>query len=126
LNALVSRIVCAVGLREAVDLACVLLVALVPFELLLDPAALLGPAALLPLLLVFPVEVVLFLGDAFFVASVEAFGWSVAAAACARPATALPPNAAVIATIEAVATAPRSQPGRFVTASMYFQPTHPL
>jgi hypothetical protein len=120
LNALVSRIVCAVGLREAVDLACVLLVALVPFELLLDPAA------LPPLLLVFPVEVVLFLGDAFFVCSVEAFGCSVEAGVCARPATALPQNAAVIATIEAVATAPRSQLRTFITASMYFQPTHPL
>jgi hypothetical protein len=120
LNALVSRIVCAVGLREAVDLACVLFVAPVPFELLLDPAA------LLPLLLVFPVAVVLFLGDAFFGCSVEGFGCSVTADVWIRPATALPPNAAVIATIQAVPTAPRSQLRTFITALMYFRPTHPL
>ena len=99
---------------------------LVPFELLLDPVGLLDLTALLPLLLVFAAVVGLLLGDTFFVASVEAFGWSAAAGACVRPATALPPNAAVIATIEAVATPLRSQPRTFITASMYFQPTYPL
>src|ERR1700687_1500553 len=74
LNALVSRIVCAVGFREAIDVACVLLApALLPLVVLLEPAGLvlLEAPDLVPLPWVFPVEPILLLITGFVVSPVE-------------------------------------------------------
>jgi hypothetical protein len=111
LNALVRRIVCAVGFREAVDPACVLLAALLLFVVLLEPPV------FAPLLLA-PEEGVLLLLAGFFACSV-----AVVVELCVCLAT--PPWAhnTVIPTREATATAPRNLPQVLVTVSSLFQPT---
>jgi hypothetical protein len=118
LNALVNRIVCAVGFREATGFARVLLAAaLLPFVALLDPAVFALPEPAAPLLSVFPAEAVLFLLADFFVCSVAAVEL------CARPATPLRANGTIIPIRRATATAPRSLPQMLVTVSSLFEPT---
>jgi hypothetical protein len=120
LNALVSRIVCAVGLREATVAACFLpAAALLPFVVLLEPAGfvLLEPAGFVPLTLDFPVEAVLLLLAGFAVCS------AAAVELCVRPATPPWAHSTVIPTREATATAPRSLPQMLVTVSSLFEPT---
>jgi hypothetical protein len=108
LNALVSRIVCAVGFREAIGFACVLPEAvLLPFVVLLEPAvfALPEPAVPVPF---FPLEAVLLL---------------LAVGLCVPPATPLQANGAIIPARQATATAPRNLLQMLVTVSSLFQPT---
>ena len=116
LNALVSRIVCAVGRREA---GCVLLAAaLLPFAVLLEAAGLeLLAGDLLPG--GFAVALLVLVGF---------FAWSVVSGAgvCVRPATPPEANGLIAARIEATATAPRSLPRMLVTVSAFSQPTYPL
>jgi hypothetical protein len=115
LNALVNRIVCAVGLREAVDAPWVLLVAAVlPFVLLLEPAIF---GLLLP---DFPVEAVLLLAVGFFVCS------AAGVELCIRPVTPAPADGTVNATKMAIATPPRNLSQISVTISLFFEPTYPL
>src|SRR5258708_27975084 len=91
LNALVSRIVCAVGLREAVAAACFLPAApFFPFVVLLEPAGFASPEPAVPLSLVFPVEAVLLLVPGFFACSVAAVQL------CASPPTPLQANRPII------------------------------
>jgi hypothetical protein len=116
LNALVSRIVCAVGFREAIGFACVLPEAvLLPFVVLLEPAvfALPEPAVPVPF---FPLEAVLLLLAGFAVCSV-------AVGLCVPPATPLQANGAIIPARQATATAPRNLLQMLVTVSSLFQPT---
>ena len=119
MNALVSRIVCAVGFREAIGFACPLLAALLPFVVLLEPGGfvLLEPAGFVPLPSAFPAEAVLLLLAGYVACSVAAVGL------CVRPATPLWAHITNIPAREATATAPRSLPQVLVTVSSLFQPT---
>ena len=115
LNALVRWIVCAVGFREAVDAACVLLVALLPFVVLLEPPVFAPP---LP---VFPAE-------DFARSSPCSYSPASSSAPSQRsnsasPATPPQAHGAVIPITEATATAPRNLPQMLVTVSSLFQPT---
>src|ERR1700733_10297557 len=111
LNALVSRIVCAVGFREAVDAAFLLLVAAVlPFLLL--PAL----VVLVSLRVVFPAGAVLLLAAGFFVCSVAV------AAVCVHP----PAKGAANATKAPNATPVRTLSQMFIVISLLLRPTHPL
>jgi hypothetical protein len=114
LNALVRWIVCAVGFREALATACVLLAALLPFVLL-------EPLVFVPPLPVFPVaapdEAVLLFVVGFFVCSVAEIEF------CLSPATPLGIHTTIIPIREATATAPRSLSQVLVTVLSLFQPT---
>jgi hypothetical protein len=121
LKALVSRIVWAVGLREAVDLACVLLApVLFPFVVLPDPAVFVPLALVFPVV-VFPVVAALLLLAGFVVCSVAAIELCVW-----RATTPLRAHGTIIPTSETAAIAPRSLPQMLVTVSAFFRPTHPL
>jgi hypothetical protein len=115
LNALVSRIVCAVGLREALGVIFLLLVAaLLPFVVLPEPGV------FVPLLAVLPVGAALLLVADFFVCSVAVVE------VCVRPPTPPPANGTASATKAPTAAPTRTLPQILITVSLLFQPTHPL
>jgi hypothetical protein len=127
LNALVSRIVCAVAFRD-VATACVLLaVALFPFVVLPDPEVFVPPPLVFPVVVfpvpaaVFPVEDVLLLPPDFCVCSVAAVELCVC-----RVTIPLQAHGAIIPASETTAIAPRSLPQMLVTVSSFFRPTHLL
>jgi hypothetical protein len=115
LNALVNRIVCAVGLRETLDTAFLLLAAaLLPFVVLLEPAV------FVPLPAVLPVWAALLLVADLFVCSVAVVE------VCVRPPT-LPQANDTASTIKAPAATPaRNLLQILIMVSLFFQPTHPL
>jgi hypothetical protein len=115
LNALVSRIVCAVGFRDAVDAAFLLLVAGLLLFLLLP--ALVG---LVSLRVVFPADAVLLLAAGFFVCSVAV------ADVCAHPMVLPPAKDAANATKAPNATPVRTLSQMLIMISLLLRPTHPL
>ncbi len=90
---------------------------------LLEPALLLEPASvvLLPLLAVFAGGVAFFFVTGFFACSVAAVD-----ELCARTPTPPPANGVTIASKEATAIAPKNLCRMPITASLFFQTTHPL